>query len=327
MERLRIGTLGAARIAPAALVRPARAVPEVEVYSVAARDPAKARQFAARHGVARVHDSYDELLADPAVDAVYNPLPNSLHADWTIKALEAGKHVLCEKPFTANADEAEAVAAVAASSGKVVMEAFHWRYHPLAARMQELAGSGVLGEVHRVEAVMCVPLPMRNDIRYRFDLAGGAAMDVGCYAIHQVRFLARAEPTVAAARVRTVRPEIDRWMQAELEFDDGRTGRITCSLWSAALLKLAIRVSGDQGVMTVLNPTQPHLFNRVTVRARGGTTKERVRGRPTYEYQLRAFADAVRRGGPVLTPPSDSIATMRVIDAAYEAAGLARRGT
>jgi predicted dehydrogenase len=327
MDRLRIGTLGAARIAPAALVRPARAVPEVDVYSVAARDPAKARRFAAKHGVARVHDSYDELLADPAVDAVYNPLPNGLHAEWTIKALEAGKHVLCEKPFTANADEAEAVAAVATSSGKVVMEAFHWRYHPLATRIHEIVTSGVLGEVRRIETTMCIPLPLKNDIRYRFDLAGGACMDVGCYAIHQVRFLADAEPTVTAARVRTAGPEVDRWMQADLAFDDGRAGRITCSLWSTTLLKMAIRVSGDQGELTVLNPTQPHLFNRVTVRALAGTTKERVRGGPTYEYQLRAFADAVLRGGPVLTPPADSIATMRVIDAAYEAAGLARRGT
>jgi len=327
VDRLRIGILGAARIAPTALVKPARSVPEVEVYAVAARDRTKAEQFAAKRGIARVHDSYDALLADPAIDAVYNPLPNGLHGQWTLKALDAGKHVLCEKPFTANSAEAEVVARAAAASDRVVMEAFHWRYHPLATRMREIVDSGVLGTVRRIETSMCIPLPLRNDIRYDYELAGGATMDVGCYAIHQLRFLADSEPTVTAARARLARPRIDRWMQADLAFDDGCTGRITCSLWSATVLKLAVRVSGDQGEMTVINPTGPQFFNRVTVRAPAGTTKERVPGRPTYEYQLQAFADAVLRNGPVLTPPEDSVANMAVIDAVYNAAGLPRRGT
>ncbi len=326
VDQLRIGVLGAAKIAPAALVKPAKGVPEVEVYAVAARDRARATKFATKHGISRVHDSYEALIADPSVDAVYNPLPNGLHARWTINALEAGKHVLCEKPFTANADEAEAVAAVAASSGAVVMEAFHWRYHPLAARMREIVASGVLGHVRRLETSMCIPLPFPNDIRYRYDLAGGATMDVGCYAIHQLRFLADAEPTVTNARARLAKPDVDRWMQADLSFDDGRTGRITCALWSATPLKLSVRVSGDQGEMSVFNATGPQFYNRVTVRALAGTTRERVRGGPTYGYQLQAFADAVLHGGPVLTPPSDSIANMRVIDAVYDAAGLTRRG-
>jgi predicted dehydrogenase len=325
VEHLRIGILGAAKIAPSALVKPARSVSDVEIHAVAARDPARAAKFAAKHGIGRVHDSYDALLADPDVDAVYNPLPNGLHGEWTVKALEAGKHVLCEKPFTANAEEAEQVAAVAASSGKVVMEAFHWRYHPLAARMREIVAGGVLGDVRRIETTMCIPLPFPNDIRYRYDLAGGATMDVGCYAIHQLRFLADAEPTVTSAQARLAKPEVDRWMQAELAFDDGRTGRITCALWSATPLKLSIRVSGDQGEMSVFNATGPHMYNRVTVRALAGTTRERVAGGPTYVYQLQAFADAVLREGPVLTPPSDSVANMRVIDGVYDAAGLARR--
>jgi predicted dehydrogenase len=131
-----MGTLGAARITPAAPIKPARQVPEVTVTAVAARDPARARQFAARHGIAAVHDSYEALLADPDVDAVYNPLPNSLHAPWTLRAIAAGKHVLCEKPFTSNEAEAAEVADAARSAGLVVMEAFHYRHHPLARRMR-----------------------------------------------------------------------------------------------------------------------------------------------------------------------------------------------
>ena len=322
MDQLRIGILGAARIVPAALVKPARAVPDVEIYAVAARDVARATKFAAKHGIGRVHESYDALLDDPAVDAIYNPLPNGLHAEWTIRALEAGKHVLCEKPFTANAAEAEQVAAVARSSGKVVMEAFHWRYHPLAARMREIVTGGVLGRVSRIETSMCIPLPFPKNIRYRYDLAGGATMDVGCYAIHQLRFLADAEPTVTSAHARLAKPEVDRWMQADLSFEDGRTGRITCALWSATPFKLSIRVSGDKGEMSVFNATGPQFYNRVMVRTPSGTTK----GYDLRDATLQAFADAVLRGGPVLTPPSDSIANMRVVDAIYVAAGMSCRG-
>src|SRR5215831_19225098 len=138
MAPLKIGVLGAAKIAPAALIKPARDVADVEVAAIAARDRAKAATFARKHGIATVHDSYDALLANPAIDAIYNPLPNGLHGKWTIAALEAGKHVLCEKPFTANADEAVDVAKVEARAGLVVMEAFHYRYHPLTEQLIEV---------------------------------------------------------------------------------------------------------------------------------------------------------------------------------------------
>ena len=156
--RLRIGVLGAARIAPLALVRPARSVPEVLVLAVAARDEARARRFASRHAIPRVHARYAELLADPEIDAVYNPLPNSLHCEWTLRAISAGKHVLCEKPLAANAYEAGLMSEAARREGRVLVEAFHWRYHPLAARMQEIVVGGELGRVEHVEAAMCIPL-------------------------------------------------------------------------------------------------------------------------------------------------------------------------
>src|SRR5213593_4973843 len=155
-DPLRFGILGAARIAPMALVRPARRVTEATVLAVAARDPERARQFAARHGIPRVQPSYDALLADPEIDAIYNPLPNSLHAPWTIRALEAGKHVLCEKPFAASVAEAEAMAGAAERAGRVLVEAFHYRYHPLFARLRAILGSGELGVVRHLEAHFCI---------------------------------------------------------------------------------------------------------------------------------------------------------------------------
>jgi predicted dehydrogenase len=321
MEPLRIGCLGAARIAPAALVKPAASNPGVVCAAVAARDPARARAFAAKHHIQTVHDSYDALIADDQLDAVYIPLPNGLHGVWTMRALEAGRHVLCEKPFTANAEEAERVAEAAAASGLVVMEAFHWRYHPLAARMLEVIASGELGEIRRIEAALCFPLPRFSDIRWQLPLAGGALMDAGCYPVHMVRTLAGAEPTVVRATAKLRSPGVDRRMEAELAFADGRTGAVVTSMWSSTLLRMRIVVTGSRTTMRVFNPTTPHMFNRLSV----GRRHERVRGGPTYGYQLEAFRAAVQEGAPTLTPPSDAVANMRVIDAIYEAAGLQPR--
>ena len=323
---LRIGTLGAARIAPMALIRPAREVAGVEVRAVAARDAERARRFAGKHGIPSVHARYEDLLADPEIDAVYNPLPNGLHGEWTIRALEAGKHVLCEKPLASNADEAERMAEAAQKSGRVLAEAFHWRHHPLAARMLEVVRRE-LGEVRHLEGRLCIPLPFPKDIRYRLDLAGGATMDTGCYAINFVRHLAEAEPTVDWATAAESSPGVDRRMEAGLRFADGRTGRILCSLWGWPLLSLGIRAVGSEGELRVFNPIAPHFYHRLTIQRGGRRTTETVKGDATYTHQLRAFADWVRGGPPMVSDPADGIANMRVIDAVYEAAGLGRRGT
>src|SRR6476659_8658576 len=275
MDTVRIGILGAARIAPAAVVKPARNVGEAVIGAVAARDRGRADAFAAKHGIPSVDDSYAALLADPEIDAIYNPLPNGLHAEWTIAALEAGKHVLCEKPFTANTTEAEAVAAVAARTGLVVTEAFHYRYHPLAMRMREIVESGELGTIKRVETSLCFPLPKFSDIRYQYDLAGGATMDVGSYTVHLARLLGCEEPEVVSAEPKLRSPDIDRAMRAELAFPSGHTGRITCSMWSSWVIQTYARVIGDRGEMQVINPTTPQLWHRMRVKSDGTTRTER----------------------------------------------------
>jgi predicted dehydrogenase len=221
---LRIGILGAARIAPMALIKPAQRNLEAAVVGVAARDARRAASFAAKHGIERVYTGYDELLADPAIEAVYNPLPNSHHARWTIRALEAGKHVLCEKPFSATVAEAEAMAAAATRTGRVLMEAFHYRYHPLFARMRAIIAAGEIGTVQRFEATFCIPLLRAGDIRWSRDLAGGALMDTGCYAVHLLRHLAQSEPEVRSARAKWTSGGVDRWLTAELAFPTGAQG-------------------------------------------------------------------------------------------------------
>jgi predicted dehydrogenase len=307
MDTVRIGILGAARIAPAAVIKPARNVGEATIGAVAARDRSRAEEFAKKHGIPKVHESYAALIADPDLDAIYIPLPNGLHAEWTIAALEAGKHVLCEKPFTANEKEAEAVAAVADRTGLVVMEAFHWRYHPLALRMLHIVESGELGTTQRIETSLCFPLPKFSDIRYQYDLAGGALMDVGTYTVHMARVFGREEPEVVSATPKLRTPNVDRAMRAELKFPSGHTGQITCSMWSKWAVQTYARVTGDKGELYVINPTSPQLWHRMRVKVGGTARTEKFPRKPTYEYQLEAFCAAVLRGAPTLTPPSESI--------------------
>jgi predicted dehydrogenase len=324
---LRFGILGAARIAPRALIAPARQVPGAKVVAVAARDQKRAHAFAARHQLPRVYTAYSDLIADPEIDAIYNPLPNSLHAEWSIRALEAGKHVLCEKPIASNMQEAQQMAEVAQRTGYVLMEAFHYRYHPMTIRALEIIQSGELGTIQHVETRMSIPLYRYGDIRWRYDLAGGALMDVGCYTIHLLRTLMGAEPTVTQARAWLRAPEVDRALEAQFRFDNGSTGKIRCSMWSPTLLDLAAKVIGDKGELQMSNPYLPQYYHRLRIRSATGKRSERVAMLPTYNYQLAAFIRAVHTGEPFPTDMTDAVANMRVIDSVYQAAGLKPRGT
>jgi predicted dehydrogenase len=325
---LRFGVLGAARIAPPALVKPASRTGVAEVVSVAARNPERARQFAAKHGIPKTAPSYEDLLADPAVEAIYNPLPNALHGRWTLAALAAGKHVLCEKPFTANAAEARQVAGVAAaahaSSGLVVMEAFHYRHHPVAQRISAIVSEGQLGEVQRVEVAFSAPLARKGDIRYQLALAGGALMDMGCYAVNFLRMVA-GEPRVVAARAKRSSPHVDRAMRVDYALAGGGTATTAVSMFSSSVLRMSARVVGTEGELRAFNPFAPQYLHRLRVRDRTGWRTERLTRRATYDFQLEHFVAAVLEGAPVTTTPEDAVGTMAVIDAAYEAAGLGIR--
>ncbi|MGY4711361.1 Gfo/Idh/MocA family protein [Mycolicibacterium sp. CBM1] len=318
--QVRIGTLGTARIAPAALVKPANKNAEVVVAAVAARDVARAQGFAAKHGIARVYDSYEALIDDPDIDAVYNPLPNALHGRWTRAALEAGKHVLCEKPFTANAEEAREIADLAAQSDRVVMEAFHYRYHPFADRVEQIIASGELGTLQRVEAADCFWLHKFSSNAYKYSMGGGSLMDLGSYAVDMLRVFGSSTPEVVSAQAKLHSPEVDRAMTAELRFPEGHTGQLRCSLWSSDLPHVTARVIGDRGELR-LNPVVP--FQQFSVRSADSHRVERFfKSRTTYDYQLEAFAAAILRGEPVKTTAAQAVENMTLIDAIYRAAGL-----
>ena len=324
---VRIGVLGAASIVPMALTGPARAVPEAQVVALAARDPQRAQAFARKHHIPRVHQTYSELLADPEIDAVYNPLPNGLHAEWTIRALQAGKHVLCEKPFASNARQAEEMAKAASGTGLVLSEAFAYRYHPLTRRVKEIMASGELGTVRHIEAQFCFLLPFpKKNIRFHYELAGGALMDCGCYPVSLIRFLAEAEPKVELARARLFAPQVDQAMSADLAFADGRTAHLACDMRFPGLFRSSLRIRGDAGTLYVLNPYHPHWFHWLSVRGRRGLYSGLVRGENVYVLQLRAFIGAIHGEVKLNTDPADAVGNMHVIDAIYEKAGLSKRG-
>ncbi len=324
---IRIGILGAAAIVPAALTNPARQVRDAQILAIAARDPKRAQRFARKHNIPRVHPTYAALLADPDIDAIYNPLPNSLHAEWTIRALRAGKHVLCEKPIASNAAEAEEMAKVARETGLVLSEAFAYRYYPLMQRVKQIISNGEVGQVRHIEAQFCFLLPAPNNIRFQYELAGGALMDCGCYPVSLIRYIAEAEPVVERAQARLFRPQVDHHMNADFSFADGRTGHFECGMLSPRLFRSILKVEGDAGRLRVISPFQPHVFNWLTVNGRNGKYSEQVRGDNAYVLQLRAFTKAIRGEGGLNTNPDDAIGNMRVIDAIYQKSGLELRGT
>ncbi|GAA4906584.1 Gfo/Idh/MocA family oxidoreductase [Tessaracoccus lubricantis] len=325
---IRFGILGAAGITPQALIAPAQGNPDVDLFAVAARNRGRAEAFAAEHGIGTVHDSYEALLADPNVDAVYIPLPNSEHGKWTVAALEAGKHVLVEKPFASNAEEAEAVATRAAESDRVVMEGFHYRYHRLMAETLKLIADGAIGDVTEVEAHFDIHLPDRTNIRYIQDLAGGSTMDLGCYSLHFVRSVVGEEPEIVSAEARpSDDPRLDEALSAELRFPGGVTGRISSSLLEDEERQSGL-ITGTKGVIQVEGFVKPQEGNSLTLTNDEGVTTVEVPALPTsYAAQLAVFVDAVRNGTPLITDPADSVAMMRAIDAMYRAAGLEPRAT
>ncbi|AZP21733.1 Gfo/Idh/MocA family protein [Streptomyces aquilus] len=327
-EPLRIGVLGAARITASSLITPARTTGH-RVVAVAARDRSRAAEFAREHGVERVVDSYADLIADPEVEVVYNPLANGLHGPWNLAALAAGKHVLSEKPSASNAVEAAEVREAAAKSGTVFMEAFHYLFHPVARRLHELLESGELGDLQRVETMVAIAAPPDTDPRWSLPLAGGAMMDLGCYSLHAVRMLAPfggGAPRLVSARggERAGAPGVDEWLDVELEFPDGATASARCHMAYDGL-DMSCRIVGSRGEATATNFVLPHLDDRVVVRTDAGERTERLGTRSSYTYQLDAFAARVREGTPVPLDADDAVATMELIDASYRAAGFEPR--
>src|SRR4051794_34233951 len=328
VEPLRVGVLGAARISELSIVGPAAAT-GTRLVAVAARSRARAEAFAETHGIERVHDSYTDVIADPEVEAVYNPLANSLHAPWNKAAILAGKHVLTEKPFASNATEAAEVRDLARGRSLVLFEGFHYLYHPLMKRLMSLLADGDLGTLQRVESTMFMPAPPADDPRWSIALAGGALMDLGCYALHAQRVLgdfAGGEPRLVGATgaERAGAPDVDEWAEAGLEFPSGATGLARCSMVSESW-DMSLRVVGSNGEAFIPDFLYQRYDDRIVIRSGSSMRTEHCGDATSYTYQLRAFIDAVREGAPYRTDADDAVVTMALIDDCYRSIGLQPR--
>jgi predicted dehydrogenase len=323
---LRIGVLGASRIAESAIVGPAAELGH-RLVAVAARDPERAAVFADKYGVERVLGSYAEVIEDPEVDAIYNPLANALHAPWNLAAIAAGKPVLTEKPFADNRIQAAEVAAAAQSSGVTVLEGFHYLFHPVTRRALQLAGDGTLGELRRIEVSMTMPEPADTDPRWSLELAGGALMDLGCYGLHIMRMFgasAGGAPQVTATTAVQRTPGVDESCDVELSFPGGATGTSSHTMVSDAY-RFTLQVFGSDGDVLVHDFIKPNDDDRVTLTTSAGTHVERLGKRASYTYQLEAFAAHVTDGAALPIDTDDAVANMALIDDAYRAAGMEPR--
>lgn len=323
---LKFGTLGAARITRPALIAPCKDEPGASVHVVAARSRTRAEKFAATHDIPHVVDGYQAVVDHPDINAVYVPLPITDHKEWTLKALAAGKHALCEKSFASNAAEARDMAEAAAKSGLVVMDAFHYRYHPLFRRAKEIYQSGVLGRISDIHALFHVAITDGSDIRMNYETAGGVTMDIGCYPISWVRHITGEEPLEVIAKAEVGPPDVDVYLKADMVLPGGIKASAEGDMREGAKFQAFIEVTGDKGSMRVNNPIAPHLGNSIELTLDGETSTETFDKRPTYSYQLDAFIDAVENGVTPLTGPEDAVKQMELIDRCYEAAGLKLRG-
>lgn len=329
VDPLRIGVLGAARITALSLVEPARLTGR-RLVAVAARSPERAAAFAAEHGIERVLESYEAVIHDPEVEAVYNPLPNALHGQWNLEVARAGKHLLTEKPATANGAEAREVAAAVHAAGITYLEGFHYPYHPLFLRVREILAAGGIGEVRHVSAPLWMPAPPDDDPRWSLELAGGAMMDLGCYSLSCLRLLgayAGGEPTVVAATAheRAGRPGVDERLALEVAYPWGATGDGGADMAYEGR-NFRLLVTGTEGEVECPMFPVPAEDDTLLWRRTGyDEVVEHLGRRTSYTFQLEAFAAAVREGAPVVTDVDFSVATMELVDAAYRLAGLQPR--
>lgn len=303
-------TIGLKRVIPA--IHDSR---NCEVVAVASRSLEKAQAFAASAGIPHAYGSYDELIADPQIDAIYNPLPNSEHAAWSIRCAEAGKPVLCEKPLARDAAEAQTMVDAFAARGLLFAEAFMYRFHPQTQQVVRMVQAGAVGQVTAVQATFCFPVSDENDIRLSQPLAGGALMDVGCYCVNVIRLLTGAEPErVHAVAAFGARSGVDEALAGVLGFASGAVAQFDCGLRSYRAH--AYEVRGTRGRIQVPEGFTMDPDSGTAIRHWQGTRYDEIDIGPANHYRLMVedFADALLAGRAPRYAPQDAVANMRVID-------------
>jgi len=321
-EKLRWGILSTANIAVKRFIPGAVRSRNGVVAAIASRDLRRARDVAESLAIPRAYGSYQELLDDPEVDAIYNPLPNGLHAEWTIKAAAAGKPILCEKPLALDAEQARQMIDACHSHGVLLMEAFMYRFHPQQARVIELLDSGAIGELRFVRTAftfMLEPFPADN-VRLSSELGGGALMDVGCYCVNASRMLFGEEPTWASAQW-DFRPEfgVEVSLAAILGFSGGRLAIFDCGFRAPG--QGTYTAVGTGGQIEVPNAFVPGATD-VMIRVTSGTEvrEEQIKGVDQYQLEAEEFADSLLKNRQLRIGAEDALGTLRTIAALHRSA-------
>lgn len=319
-KRLRWGVLSTANIGRAAVNPAIRASSNGALVAVASRDGERARAFAAEHAIPRAHGSYEALVEDPEVDALYIPLPNALHREWTVRAVLAGKHVLCEKPLALGEAECREMAAAAEESEVCLMEAFMYRFHPRTQRVAALVREGALGTVRAIRSVFTFRLTRPDDIRFRPELGGGALMDVGCYCVDVSRTLAGGEPVEVQAQANWTESGVDGELAGILRFEDGLLAHFDCALTLER--REVVEVAGTDGLFCIPSAFLPGTADAPfhEERGRAGATEHVVAGDDEYRLMVEHFADAALNGRPLRLEAAEAALNMRVIEALYRSA-------
>ena len=320
-RKLRWGVLSTANIGRAAVIPAIQRSSNGKVIAVASRNEEKARLFADDLGIPRALGSYKALLAAEDIEAVYIPLPNSLHREWTIKATEAGKHVLCEKPLALNAAECDEIEMAARRHGVLLMEAFMYRFHPQTEKVLQLIQQGAIGTVRLIHAAFTFRLAHRaTNIRLKPELGGGALMDVGCYCVNVSRTLAGTEPVEVQAYAHWAETGVDEQLVGTLRFADGLLAQFDCAL--SLERREMYQVVGTDGHLDVPKAFLPGTADTTVIQRHGRRTEtvHTILGVDEYQLMVEHFADCVLHQMPVRYPPSEAANNMRVIEALYRSA-------
>ncbi|MGH9161768.1 MAG: Gfo/Idh/MocA family protein [Vicinamibacteraceae bacterium] len=316
----RWGILGTARIVRR-LVEPLRSRGHLLV-AVASRDRGRAEAFAREWEIPRAHGDYEDLLAAPDIDAVYIPLPNSLHAEWTIKAAAAKKHILCEKPLALTVGDVDAMEEAAARHGVVLAEAFMYRHHPVTLEARRLVLEGAVGHVRHMRGAFTFLLTGDRNVRLDPQLGGGGLWDIGCYPVSWMRYVLGAEPLEASATTITGPTGVDIAAAATLRFPGDIVGQFDCGF--TAPFRTEMQVVGSEGVLDVPHPFKPGLTEVIVLSRGDETTEIPVECGPLYQLQVDDLRNAAREGAPARVLPSESRGNVATIVALYESARAGR---
>jgi predicted dehydrogenase len=317
---IRWGLLSTARI-NRALIPPIKSLPRHTLRAVASRDGARATAYAAEWDIPVAYGSYEALLADPEIDAIYNPLPNGLHAEWTIRAAQAGKHVLCEKPIALSIAEVDQIADAAAANDVVVAEAFMYRHHPQTLRLKEMLDRGTIGDVLVIRGAFTFTLSRDGDVRLDTAMGGGSLWDVGCYPVSMARYLTGREPIRVVGWQRQAPTGIDDVFVGMLDFG-GTLAQFDCGF--AAPFRTDVEIVGTTGAISVPRPFKPGDHEQVFISRGGEREVVDVEGQALYEGEVEDMADAILHGKPPRISLAHSRGNTATLLALYESARTGR---